>query len=306
MKMSSCRVWCLKSSHFELFQFLISELFLILCACVLCGCSSDELLPRPEALSKSGGLKPSATIEFKDETKEVISENVESGKTAEVEIAKSVKLYPEDPKGEPSKDNGSPTDDPLKSQVDNERIRANDEVLRSLEAANIAFNALDSLNIEDTARIQLLLSLQKSAAELKSQIEGTAKIESATIRVSDRMEAELSGSNFEITAITPKEQAVATEGDVEWKWEVKPKSEGRHQLHLTLTAILSIQGKDTRRAIRTFDKFIEIEVTSTQKIVGFFEKAWQWLWAAILVPIVGWFWNKWISKRETQEAKPAG
>ncbi len=208
--------------------------------------------------------------------------------------------------GKPSKDTEKPKEKASQTKVGNERIRANDEVLRSLESANIAFNAPDSLNIEDTARIQLLLSLQKSAAELKSQIEGTGKVESAAIRVSDRMEAELSGSSFEITAITPKEQAVATEGEVEWNWEVKPKAAGRHQLHLTLTAILSIQGKDTRRTIRTFDKIIEIEVTSTQKIVGFFEKAWQWLWAAILVPIVGWLWRKRNSKQATPDTKPAG
>jgi hypothetical protein len=106
------------------------------------------------------------------------------------------------------------------------------------------------------------------------------------------MEARLSGPNFAITAITPEIQAVSRSEITEWKWEVKPSSDGRHYLHLTLSALLRVDGTPTPRAIRTFDKVIEVEVEWHQRVGSFFEKNWQWLWAAILVPVVGWLWKR--------------
>jgi hypothetical protein len=106
------------------------------------------------------------------------------------------------------------------------------------------------------------------------------------------MEARLSGYMFQITAITPEIQAVSKRQQTEWKWEIDPKEEGKHRLHLTLTALLEIDGHSTPRAIRTFDKIIEVNVTATQKIGLFFKNNWQWLWAAILVPVAGWLWKR--------------
>jgi hypothetical protein len=37
---------------------------------------------------------------------------------------------------------------------------------------------------------------------------------------------------------------------------------------------------------------IEVNVTASQKIGALFKSNWQWLWAAILVPIAGWLWKR--------------
>jgi hypothetical protein len=78
----------------------------------------------------------------------------------------------------------------------------------------------------------------------------------------------------------------------EWNWEIHPKEQGQHRLHLTLTALLETDGRSTPRAIRTFSKNIEVNVTTTQQIGIFVKNNWQWLWAAILVPIAGWLWKR--------------
>lgn len=128
-------------------------------------------------------------------------------------------------------------------------------------------------------------------------VEAEGEKEGARIRVSDRMEARLSGPNFAITAITPEIQAVSRNDVTEWKWEVKPSNDGRQYLHLTLSALLSVDGTSTPRAIRTFDKVIEVEIGWHQRVGSFFEKNWQWLWAAVLVPIVGWLWKRKIGSK---------
>ena len=167
-----------------------------------------------------------------------------------------------------------------------------DRLLEEMEFGTIAFNAPTNINIDDSPQIQLILSLAETVEKLKQSITEEGEKVGATIRVSDRMEARLSGYMFQIAAITHEIQAVSKRQQTEWKWEIHPKKEGKHKLHLTLTALLEIDGHSTPRAIRTFDKIIEVNVTATQKIGLFFKNNWQWLWAAILVPVAGWLWKR--------------
>jgi hypothetical protein len=143
--------------------------------------------------------------------------------------------------------------------------------------------------LADLATVEIQAS---TVEELKQSIVEEGERVGASIKVSDRMEARLSGYMFQITAITPEVQAVSKTQQTEWKWEVHPKKEGTHKLHLTLTALLEIDGRSTPRAIRTFDKVIEVNVTATQKFCLFFKNNWQWLWAAILLPVAGWLWKR--------------
>ena len=166
-----------------------------------------------------------------------------------------------------------------------------------MSSANIAFNSPQTLNLDDTAEIQLLLSLKKSVEELRREITSPGPTEGAVVKVANRMQARLTGSDFQITAITPEEQAIGSNGTVQWKWEIKPLSVGRHNLHLTLTAIFNVDGATTRRSIRTFDRTIDVEVTRGQVVAGFIKNNWQWLWAAILLPVAGWLWKRWASKK---------
>ncbi len=123
-------------------------------------------------------------------------------------------------------------------------------------------------------------------------IEAVGEKVGARIRVSDRMEARLSGPDFVITAVTPEVQAVTRTDVTEWKWEVKPLTKGRQHLHLTVSVLINVDGASTLRTIRTFDKQIEVEVTWYQNVSSFLEGNWQWFWATILVPVAGLLWRK--------------
>jgi hypothetical protein len=168
-----------------------------------------------------------------------------------------------------------------------------DQILEKLEIGNVAFNVPKTMNFHDTAVIQLMLSLKTQTDELKRMIEAAGEKVGERIRVSDRMEARLTGTNFDITAITREEQAVSRSEITEWKWEVKPRSDGHQSLHLTLSVLLNVDGASTPRRIQTFDKVIEVDVAWHQRVASFFEKNWQWLWATVLVPIVIRLWKRW-------------
>lgn len=159
-----------------------------------------------------------------------------------------------------------------------------DRLLNEMDFGAIAFNVPTEINIDDVPQIQLILSLADSVEELKQTITEQGEILGVTIKVSDRMEARLSGYMFQITAITPEQQAVSKTKQTEWKWEIHPKEQGRHKLHLTITVLLEIDGESTPRAIRSFDKLIQVNVTATQKLKLFFNRNWEWLLLGILVP----------------------
>ena len=179
-----------------------------------------------------------------------------------------------------------------------------DDALSKLEFANIAFNAPASINLEDSARIQLLLALATSIDDLKKQIDAGGDLRGARIKVADRMQAHLTGANFDISAITPEDQAISGRDSTQWQWDVKPKSDGVQHLHLTLSALIEVDGQSTPRSIRTFDSDIRVVVPVRHELLSFFKDNWQWLWATLLVPFGAWLWGKWKKARAPAPTKP--
>jgi hypothetical protein len=167
-----------------------------------------------------------------------------------------------------------------------------DRVLGQLNLGNIAFNAPRTMEMEKAQNVQLVLSLEQSIEELKASIQALGTKEGARISVSDRMQASLSGLAFDIVAITPDEQAIASKGITSWQWEVVPKKEGSQRLYLSLTALFDVNGKDTKRSIKTFEKVIEVEVTPFQRARLFISGNWQWLWATFIAPVGFWLWKR--------------
>lgn len=163
-----------------------------------------------------------------------------------------------------------------------------DQILSSMKLGNIAFNVPENMNIDEAKQVQLLLSLQDPIEELKKSLQDEGKKYGASIQVGSRMEARLKGQKFTITAITPEVQAVSESSQTEWKWEVQPKETGNHRLHLTLSALLEIDGQSTPRMVKTFDKEIEVHITAGQRVQSFFSKNWQWLFTGLLAPVIVW------------------
>lgn len=167
-----------------------------------------------------------------------------------------------------------------------------DKIVKELEWGNIVFNAPTSMRFKEKETIELLLSHSVSIKELKTQLEKALGIESASVKISNRMEARLSGTGFQVEARFPEVQAVSSKGVIQWKWYVTPTEHGLQRLHLTLSAILTVSNRDAPFVIRTFDRTIDVEISLAQRASSFFSKNWKWLWAAILVPVVGYLWRR--------------
>lgn len=135
-----------------------------------------------------------------------------------------------------------------------------DEVLTSL--ASIAFNAPEQMQLGERRIIQLLLDPRQTIpALLGREVSEPGRVESARIRISESIEARLSGGAFDIHPVTPELQALSAESATEWKWEVQPKESGRHRLFMTINAVIEESGQ--KRTIRTFDREIQVYVPPT-------------------------------------------
>lgn len=134
-----------------------------------------------------------------------------------------------------------------------------DEALRS--EGSIAFNTPEEMTRESSHMIQLLLDPGALPEALEGKIVERGKVDSARIRISDTVEAKLTGSAFEIRPVTPEVQAVSAWEPTEWRWEVVPKETGTHRMFLTINALVPSEGgSERRRAIRTFDRAITVVV----------------------------------------------
>jgi hypothetical protein len=182
-------------------------------------------------------------------------------------------------------------------------LSAVDRVLMNMAQANVAFNAPSSMVLNETKIIHLILDARRSIEELRSMIVEGGDVGSDVVRISDRMEARLTGHSFQITAITSEIQAVSKTLPTEWKWELRPIEPGDQYLHVTLSAFIDPGNGLAPRVIRTFDKLIHVKVQWHKRLTAFAQENWQWLWATLLVPAAGWVWKIRNSRKTTQGKK---
>lgn len=163
-----------------------------------------------------------------------------------------------------------------------------DRIIEGLQFGNIAFNSPTELTVGETAVIQLLISGGRPIQDLKQEITALGEREGARIRVSEVVEARLTGLGFEIQAISDERQPVGQAGTTRWSWEIEPTKDGPLRLHLTVSAIVNVRGEQSMYTIQTFERTMQVDVRWSDRVSGFVGDNWQWLWTAIFLPVGAW------------------
>ncbi len=174
-----------------------------------------------------------------------------------------------------------------------------DQKINELQEANIVFNSPSSAQKNKVVPISLILSASENIEKLLQKLTGAEK-ESAVVKFSKRMKAELIGENknaFEIVQITPTVQAVSSMQSTQWKWDVTPVESGRQYLHLTLTALITVDEKETEWSVKTFDKEIQVNVVIKDEIRNFVSENWKWVLGSLIFPLIVWYWKRRHSKK---------
>ncbi|MDX1292204.1 MAG: hypothetical protein R3265_05275 [Hyphomonas sp.] len=98
---------------------------------------------------------------------------------------------------------------------------------------------------------------------------GRGNVVEGTALVSDRVEARLSGANFEIIPMSPEIQALSPLTENVWRWSVLPLSAGSHDLVFEIYAI----DEDTVVPLRTFRDTVTVQVSGINRAIAFADQA---------------------------------
>jgi len=166
------------------------------------------------------------------------------------------------------------------------RAISTDEIVSQLKQANLALTVPKSSNIRNDVPVKLLVSVEQSQQDLIDELNASSNsyVISDNVKISKTMSASITAPDFDINIITPVRQAI-TEGTTEWIWSLRPKTSGTHHITVTLVAHVMVDGERVEKHIKTFDKTLQIEITTHQKLTDFFLKYWQWLFTTLLIPI---------------------
>ncbi len=162
-----------------------------------------------------------------------------------------------------------------------------DRIVQGLPWGSMAYNAPETMSYGETREIELLLSPTETAEQLQSQLRQPTDAQSANLQVGNRMEAVLTGTGFEIEALSPPLQAVTSTRPTRWRWRIAPTRYGPQQLNLSLLAHIDVAGDSAPLVVETKDAVIQVEITLVQQVSGFVEANWKWLWATFVFPVVG-------------------
>lgn len=174
----------------------------------------------------------------------------------------------------------------------NQNTKSKETVSSKLVNANLAFAIKDQANIKEDIKAQLLIDFNQSTKELEDKLSVKGVKISQPIEISEIVKATITAPNFDISKITEEEQIISDYKPTEWLWILKPKSIGTHEVNLSVTALIKINGKETKHHLKTFDKNILIEITEKQIVVNWVEENWKWLISTLILPLIVFFYKR--------------
>jgi len=98
---------------------------------------------------------------------------------------------------------------------------------------------------------------------------GRGNIVTGEAQVSDRVEARVSGANFEIVPMSPAIQSLSPLTENVWRWSVMPLSAGDHDLVFEIYAI----DQDSVVPLRTFRDTVTVQVSGINRAIAFADQA---------------------------------
>ena len=173
-----------------------------------------------------------------------------------------------------------------------------EDEIKKLTPGRILFNPPEEMKVGVKEKVEVRIT-KTLTEDLSKGLKGSGKPQIEQIRVGTFMKVRLMGDNFDIKPLSNEEQIVAGEGFTQWEWDVVPLKSGIQYLILGVTVRLKLpNGAEEKKDYPVFDRRIEVKVNLPYTINKFIKSYWQWIITAVLLPIIGWFANKWRKSRK--------
>ena len=164
-----------------------------------------------------------------------------------------------------------------------EQLAKVDEALRQSLQASIAYNAPQTMQLDETITMELLLNPSVEPPGLGAQIAEPGEVVTASIEVTARMKAELISRDAEAFFIQPlhnsPEQFISGTETTRWNWDVTAHKGGTQRLTLIVYRLVVVDGVESWWQIETYRSNIDVTVTLGQRLAML---DWKWF-AGILI-----------------------
>ena len=195
----------------------------------------------------------------------------------------------------------SPAPTPIAISMDLNTIYQ--EVVASLPVGSALFNPPERMRQGETKMVEVRVvpvteeeieQDEQLQATLTADFEGEHEVLIIPLRVSTVMQAELSGEAFTIVPLMAKEQIQSPDGEaLRWIWEVTPEKAGEQRLTLTLSVVVNAEGMGDKNHVTTEVRQVQISGNPIYAASQFMTGNLEWIVTGLLLPAVGWGWNKW-------------
>ncbi len=160
------------------------------------------------------------------------------------------------------------------------------EEFANLSPGTVAFNAPDHMKVSNVETVTVRIAPKGEGAGITGGLSGGTSTASQE-HITPNMAAKLDGIGFDIAALTPETQLVAGGGFTEWRWNVTPTEAGDHNLNVSIIAKLD----PYERVVGTETHSIHVDGDPMASFKDFFDKNWQWLGSAIVIPLIALLWR---------------
>jgi hypothetical protein len=178
------------------------------------------------------------------------------------------------------------------------------KLMQQLDWGRVTFSPPNVMRCNEEKTVNAVFSRSASPDQLRAHLAKLAGVDANEIAVPTAVQAELRGGEaLDIRALTPTTEfgQLAGEGhNASWDWIVRPTRAGQYELHLTVFCLVTVGDEPYRCDIAT--PMARIDVTplgAWKRVVAFVSGNWQWLWAAVLVPLAGVLWKLSRKKKAT-------
>lgn len=159
---------------------------------------------------------------------------------------------------------------------------------------SMAFAMRDKANIDEDIKAQLLIDPRKDLEQLEKELSVNGNKFSKNIKVTKIVRATLTAPDFDVKNITEEEQFITSDQSTEWLWTLSPKSTGVYEVNLSITAILNVDGRESKHHLKTFERTITVEITHQQIISKWWSENWKWVTSTIVIPLLIFLLKDWV------------
>lgn len=165
-------------------------------------------------------------------------------------------------------------------------------ILAQLRYSTFGYSIPGEANVDDEIDVTMIINPSLTVQEIEAVLPRGERT-TGSIQISRIVQAKLDSRDFDIVAITPERQVIAQGINTAWRWSLKARTPGPNKVvKITVTAVVLVDGERTESYIDTYTSTIKVSITPQQRISRWLSDNWQWAWGALLIPLLGYFYNK--------------